>query len=175
MKGIFKSMLPSLDRRRLALLGRFIALHEEDGSALVELGLILSIVGVPLLLGTVYFAVVLVDSIIVANAAQAGAVYAMTSSTNAEDTANITIAGQQDAANSGISVTPTITSSIFFACSTAINGTQYSTQTAATTACTGGTSHPLEFVQVIATATVKPIGLNKSTTLTSTSIMEVEE
>jgi hypothetical protein len=33
----------------------------------------------------------------------------------------------------------------------------------------------LEFVQVIATATVKPIGLNKSTTLTSTSIMEVEE
>jgi Flp pilus assembly protein TadG len=175
MSRILKLALLEFDRRRSALLARCRPLREEDGSALVELGLMLSIVGVPLLLGTVYFAVVLVDSMIVANAAHAAAEYAMTSSTFAEDTANIITAGQQDAANSGLSVTPTITPSIFYACSTAINGTQYSTQTAANTACTGGTNHALEFVQVVATATVKPVGLNKSTTLTSTSIMEVEE
>jgi Flp pilus assembly protein TadG len=132
-------------------------------------------VGVPLLLGTVYFGVVLVDSIIVANAAQAGAEYAMTSSPNAEDNARIIAAGQADAANTGIRVTPTITPSVFFACSSAINGTQYPTQAAATTACPGGASHTLEFTQVTATATVSPIGINKSITLTSTSILEVEE
>jgi Flp pilus assembly protein TadG len=175
MNGILKSMSPGLDRRRLALPARCRPLREEDGSALVELGLFLSIVGVPLLLGTVYFGIVLVDSIVVANAAQAGAEYAMTSATNAEDNSNIIAAGQADAANSGMSVPPTITPSIFYACSSAINGTQYSTQAAATAACTGGVSHTLEFVQVIATATVAPIGLRKSITLSSTSILEVEE
>jgi Flp pilus assembly protein TadG len=161
--------------RGLNLLRRWRPLREEQGSALVEMGLMMSFIGAPLLLSTVYFAVMLVDSIIVANAAHAAAEYAMTSSTFAEDTSNIVAAGQQDAANSGLSVVPTITPTIFYACSTAINGTQYSTQAAATSACTGGSNHPLEFIKVVATATVSPIGLSRSTALTSTSIMEVEE
>jgi Flp pilus assembly pilin Flp len=173
MSKILRSMLLSLHRHRPLLLARCRPLREEDGSALVELGLILSLVGVPLLLSTVYYGMVLVDSIIVANAAHAGAEYAMASATKASDTSGIIAAGQQDASGSGL--TPTITPTVFFVCSTALNGTQYATQTAATSACTGGTNHVLEFVSVVATATVNPIGLSKSTALTNTSIMEVEE
>jgi Flp pilus assembly protein TadG len=142
----------------------------------VELGLMLALVGVPLFLGVVHFAWLLADSIIVANAAHAGAEYAMTSSTFAEDTANIRTAAQQDALAFGTNLT--VTPTIFYACSNAISGTQYTTQAAANTGCTGS-SHALEFIQVVASASVTPPctlpGFASTVTLSSTSIMEVEE
>ncbi|HEV2618504.1 MAG TPA: TadE/TadG family type IV pilus assembly protein [Acidobacteriaceae bacterium] len=148
---------------------------DESGSALVEVALTMSLLGAPLLLATVHFSILLIDSMIVSNAAQAGAEYGMTSATYASDTSYIQTAAQDDA--SGLGAALTVTPTIFYACSNAIGGTQYATQSAANTGCTSG--HALEFLQVAARATVTPIlsvpGLAKSVTLTSTSIMEVEE
>jgi hypothetical protein len=67
----------------------------------------------------------------------------------------------------------------FYACSQSIGGTQYTTQSAASSACTGGSNHSLEFVQVNTSASI-PIpfrvpGLPTSLNLTATSVMEVEE
>jgi len=100
----------------------------------------------------------------------------MISNTFANDTAGIRTAAQSEAADFGtnLSVTPTV----FWACNTAEGGTQYSTASAANTACSGS-SHPLEFIQVVAAATATPPVhfplLPSSYSLSSTSVMEVEE
>jgi Flp pilus assembly protein TadG len=150
-------------------------LRDESGSALIELAVTMSLLGVPLLLATVHFSLLLVDAMIISNAAHAGAEYGMTSATYASDTSYIVTAAQNDA--SGLGTTLNVTPTVFFACSNAIGGTQYTTQSAATTGCTSG--HTLEFVQVVASATVTPAlsvpGLAKTVTLSSTSVMEVEE
>jgi Flp pilus assembly protein TadG len=151
--------------------------REDCGSALIELALALSLVGLPLLLGTIYTGVLLFDEIEISNAAHAGALYGMQSSTFASDSAGITSATQTEAPDlgTGLSVTPTV----FYACSSAIDGTQYSTQSAANTACTGGWNHALEFVQVTATYVATPFasipGMQRTVTLSSVSVMEVEE
>jgi Flp pilus assembly protein TadG len=161
--------------RLLKSLQRCERLRDESGSALIELAFTLAILGVPLLLGTVHFSILLIDSMIVANAAHAGAEYGMVSSTYASDTSYIQAAAQEDA--SGLGTTLTVTPTTFYVCSTAIAGTQYSTQSAASAACTG--SHSLEFLQVLASATVTPVlsfpGFPNSVALSCTSIMEVEE
>ncbi len=163
--------------RLAALAVRCGILREETGSALTELGLMLAYLGVPLLLGGGYFGTLLLDSIEVANAAHAGTEYAMRSSTFAEENTGIIAAAQAEAPRIGSSLT--VTPSIYYVCSTAIGGTQYTTQTAANTACTGGSSHSLEMIQVIATATVTPAttlpGFSRSHAISSTSVMEVEE
>lgn len=150
-------------------------LRDDAGSALIELALTLGILGVPLLMGTVHFSILLIDSIIISNAAHAGAEYGMVSATYASDTSYIQTAAQEDA--SGLGTTLTVTPTVFYVCSTAIAGTQYSTQSAATAACSS--SHALEFLQVVASATVTPVlgfpGFPNSVNLSSTSIMEVEE
>lgn len=151
------------------------ALREEAGAALIELAFIMAFLGLPLFMGTVHFGWLAVDSIIVSNAAHAGAEYAMTSSTFAEDSANVITAAQDDAYGLGGSLT--VTPTVFYVCSTAIGGTQYSTQAAANTACSS--SHSLQFVQVVASIAVTPPckfpGAANTVTLSSTSIMEVEE
>lgn len=150
---------------------------EESGSALVELAVSLALIGIPLLLGTIYVGVLLFDSIEVSNAAHAGTMYGMQSSTYASDSAGMTTAAQSEAPDLGtnLNVTPTT----FYACSSAIDGTQYSTQTAATTACTGGSNHALEFIQVTAAYTATPFariaGFQRTVTISSVSVMEVEE
>jgi Flp pilus assembly protein TadG len=150
-------------------------MRDETGSALVELALTMSLLGVPLLLATVHFSILLMDSMVIANAAHAGAEYGMANSGNANETTYITAAAQEDA--SGLGTTLTVTPTVFYACSAGIGGTQYTTQTAAATACTS--SHALEFVQVVASAAVTPVlsvpGLAKTVTLSSTSVMEVQE
>lgn len=152
-------------------------LDAEDGGALVELAVVLGILGVPLLLATLYTSTLLFDEIEIANAAHAGALYGMQSMGYAADTAGITAAAQNEAADFGTSLT--VTPTIYYACSSAEGGTQYSTQTDATTACTGGLNHPLEFLQVTASGSAKPIasvpGLPSTIALSSTSVMEVEE
>jgi hypothetical protein len=153
------------------------AAAQESGSALIELALSLSLFGLPLLLGTIYTGVLAFDNIEIANAAHAGALYGMQSSTYASDSAGIIAAAQAEAPDFGtaMSVAPVI----FYACSSAIDGTQYSTQTAATTACTGGFNHALEFIQITASYTATPFariaGMQKAVTVSSVSVMEVEE
>ncbi len=176
MKTIRQSVLLHLHRCRCAVLARLSRLRDETGSAVVEMALTLSIIGVPLLLGTAHFSVLLINSIVVENAAHAGAEYGMQSATYAGDTSYIVTAAQDDA---GMGTALTVTPTVFYACSSAIGGTQYSTHAAANTACTGGTNHALEFIQVVASANVTPTaklpGFPNTVTITRTTIMEVEE
>jgi len=164
-------------RRWLAAQARWRVLADEAGNTLIELALVLSLLGVPLLTGTIYFGELLLDSTIVTNAAHAGAEYGMASSTFAEDTSGIATAAQEEA--TGLGVTLSVTPTMYYACSTAIGGTTYSTQAAANTACTGGTNHTLQFIKVATSAIVSPAyafaGLSKSVTLNSVSVQEVEE
>lgn len=152
-------------------------LGDEAGSALIETAIALGLFGIPLMLGTIYTSFLLTNYIDVTDAAHAGALYAMRSSTFAEDTAGIVTATQNDAAHFGSHLT--VTSSIYYVCSDSQDGTQYSTQSDATAACTGATTHPLEFVQVTASVPVTPPtafpGMPKTVTLASSSAMEVEE
>jgi hypothetical protein len=68
---------------------------------------------------------------------------------------------------------------VFYACSAAIDGTQYASQSAASTACTGTGDHALQFVKVTASYAATPFaqipGLQRTVTLTVVSVMEVEE
>lgn len=147
---------------------------------MVEVALTISLLGIPLLLGTSVMATVVYDSIEVANAAHAGALYGMQSLTFASNTAGISTAAQAEASDFGSSLS--VSSSTFYVCSNSIGGTQYTgtnAQANATAACTGGSNHALQFVQVTATITVTPPihcrGLPTSYPLSNTSIMEVEQ
>jgi hypothetical protein len=120
------------------------------------------------------------DSIEISNAANAGAAYGMQSLTFASNTSGMTTAAQNEASDFGaaLSVTPTT----YYACSSAIGGTQYtgaSAQSNANAGCTGTGNHALEFVQVKTSASVTPsihwLGLPSSFTLTGSSVMEVEQ
>jgi len=152
-------------------------LREESGDSLVEIALCISLVGLPLLVGTVELGSMMYGSIEVSNAAHAGAEYGMMSSTFAADSAGIVTAARGEATDfgAGLLVTPTV----YFACSQAVAGTQYTTQTAANAACTGTLNHSLEFVQVSTSTTVTPPircpGLASTYTLVGISVMEVEE
>lgn len=174
-------MSHSIDRLFSALRSRlrevFAYSRNEAGGALVELALILGIFGSPLLLGTVEVASLLYSSIEISNAAHAGVMYGMMSSTYAADTTGITTAAQQDATDFGSNLTAT--PSTYYVCSTDLAGTQYTTQSAANTACTGTGNHSVHFVQVTASAVVTPPvrfpGLPTTMTLSAKSAMEVEE
>jgi len=152
-------------------------LRDRSGSSIIELALIIACVGAPLMLGTAQVGFLVYDSIEISNAAHAGAMFGMMSNANANNSTAITTAAQTEASDFGtnLSVTPTV----YWACSTAESGAQYTTSAAATTACTGSGNHPLEFVQVVvSTSATPPIhfpGLPASYTLGSTSVMEVEE
>jgi Flp pilus assembly protein TadG len=152
-------------------------LHVESGGALVEVALCISLLGVPVLIGTVETGLVLYDSIEMSNAAHAGTAYGMMSSTFAADSAGMIAAAKGEAGD--VSSILTVTPITYYACSQSIAGTQYTTQSAANSACTGSSNHSLEFVQVNTSAAV-PVpfrvrGLPSSFNLTASSVMEVEE
>lgn len=152
-------------------------LRSDAGSALIELAVYLSLIGVPLLIATDYYGTQIIDQIDIDNAAYAGAIYGMRSSTYADDGTGITDAAQADSSIFGSNLT--VTSSAVYACSLNLAGTQYSTPTAATTACTGTNNFVLQLVIVTASASVTPAltvpGLPRSRTLSSRVVMEVEE
>jgi Flp pilus assembly protein TadG len=155
-------------------------LRGERANALIEVAFTFSLLGMPLLIGTADMGFVVYDSEEVSNAAHAGAMYGMQSSTNAANTSGMTTAAQNEATDFGTNLTVTPTS--YYACSSAIGGTQYtgsSAQSNATTACTGGTNHALQFVQVNTSVTVTPpihLPLLPHTfTVTGSSVMEVEQ
>jgi Flp pilus assembly protein TadG len=170
-----QSAAETLAASALRAAGRFF--RERRGSSTIELALILVCLGSPLLLGTAEVGYLVYDSIEISNAAHAGALYGMQSNTNASNSSAITTAAQSEASNFGtnLSVTP----SVFWVCSTAEGGTQYTTSSAATTACTGSGNHPLEYLQVSVSAPATPPihfpGMPATYTLSGSSTMEVEE
>jgi Flp pilus assembly protein TadG len=176
MSSIFDFSLKSLRARLPALSKLGKALGDESGDALIELALVVSLMFSPLLFGTVEMAEIVFDSIEVSNAARAGATWAMTNSTSSSLTSGLTAAAQAEASDFGtnLSVVP----NVYWACSAALAGTQYSTLSAATTACTGTSNHPIELIQVNTSTTVTiPIrcpGLPASITLTGSSVTETE-
>jgi Flp pilus assembly protein TadG len=152
-------------------------LREERGNALVEMALCISLLGMPLLVGTVELGGMIYTSIEVSNAAHSAAMYGMISSTFAANSSGITTAAQNEATDLGSSLA--VTPNVYYACSNAIGGTQYSSQSTANTACNSGTNHTLEFVQVSTSVVVTPPircpGLPASYTLNGSSTMEVQE
>jgi len=156
-------------------------LRSQSGSAMVELAVVVSILGVPLLIGTSQMGLIVYDSIEVSNAAYVGAEYGMQSLTYASDTAQITAAARAEAADfSGTSVT--VTPTIYYACATAMGGTQYTgtnAQSNAVAACTGSDNRAVEFIKVTTSVPVTPVihapGLPATYTLTGSSVMEVEQ
>lgn len=150
--------------------------RDDAGQAVLEMTLLMVLFGVPLMLGTGEFGILIYDSIEVSNAAHAGAMFGMMSMANASNSSEIIAAAQAEAGDFGTNLT--VTPTYYWACSTSLAGTTYSTQTAANAACTGS-SHPLEFVKVATSASVTPLihcpGLPKTVTMNGLSIMEVEE
>jgi Flp pilus assembly protein TadG len=166
-------------RRPWAVVPRWRFLQGESGGALVELALVVALLGVPLLLGTAQMGFLIYDSIEITDAANAGALYGMQSSTSSVDNAGMIAAAQADASDFGtkLSVAPTS----YYVCALAVGGTQYTganAQINAAAACTGTSNHALEFVQVNTSASVTPMihcpGLPQTFKLTGQSAMEVE-
>jgi Flp pilus assembly protein TadG len=160
---------------------RCMGLRDDHGDALIELAVLFSLVGLPLLLGTVQMGFLVYDSVEISNAANAGALYGMQTSGYAASSAGITSAAQAEAADFGTKLT--VTPTTYYACTNAVNGTQYPTssytQAQATAKCTGTGNAALEFIQVLTSASVTPAihcpGLPATYTLTGTSVMEVEQ
>src|SRR5450631_449562 len=73
----------------------------DDGSALIELALVMALLGIPLALGTSEMGSVVYSSIEISEAANAGAWYGMQNSTFAADTAGIAAAAQGEASDFG--------------------------------------------------------------------------
>jgi Flp pilus assembly protein TadG len=149
----------------------------ERGAAALELALVMCIFCPIVLFGTADLASISYDSIEVASAAHAGALYGMQSINDASNTTTIQARAQAEAADFGSNLT--VTPTIFYACSNAINGTQYSLQATATSNCTGSGNHVLEFLQVTTAVTVSaPFHLPSIATsynLHGSAIVEVQE
>jgi Flp pilus assembly protein TadG len=176
MTQTLKNGLQSIFAHVTAVALRCRLLREEHGNALVETAMCLSFLGLPMLVGTVEMGGMTYESVEISSAAHAGASYGMISSTFAADTQGVINAAQGEASDfgTGLSVVPTI----YYACSNSIGGTQYSTQAAATSGCSGS-GHSLEFIRVTTSGTVTPPihcpGLPASYTLVGVSVMEVQE
>jgi hypothetical protein len=103
--------------------------------------------------------------------------YGMVSKNSALLTSQITAAAQAEASDFGANLTATPT--IYYACSAAQGGTQYTVLATANNNCTGASGHTLEFIQVAASVPValpfSCCGIPNSITLRNTSVMEVEE
>jgi Flp pilus assembly protein TadG len=153
-------------------------LRSNSGNAALEFAFAFGIIGTPMMLGTSELAVLIYDSIEVSNSAHAGAMYGMMSSTFAGDAAGIQGAAQADAADFGSNLT--VTPTTYYACSNAVDGTQYSTQSAADAACPANAgNHYLQFVKVVSSVSITPPvqipALPKTWTVSGSSTMEVQE
>jgi Flp pilus assembly protein TadG len=151
-------------------------LRGDSGSALWELALIISFLGVPLLLGTADIATLCYDAIEVQNAANAGAMFAMYSTGDASSTTGIMHNAQNEAPDFGTNLT--VTSSESWLCILNMSAVPYTTQAAATAACTGAGNAPATLVTVQTSATVTlpfPVpGLASSYPLVGNSVQMVQ-
>jgi Flp pilus assembly protein TadG len=153
-------------------------LRESSGGVALEFAFAFSFFGTPIMLGVSQVALMVYDSIELSNCAHAGAMYGMMSSTFAADSTGIQNAAQSDASDFGSNVS--VTPSSYYACSNALDGAQYSTESAASAVCPANASnHYLQFVKVVANMTITPPvhcpGLPSTFTLSRTSVMEVQE
>ncbi len=152
-------------------------LRDEDGGALIEMGLIVALFAAPLLIGTAEVAQIAYDAAEIQDAANAGAACGMTSATLASSASAITAAAQADAPDFGANLT--VTPTTYWVCATNVTGTQYTSQTSATSACSGSGNAPLEFLQVkTSSAVTLPIHfakLGSSYTIQGLSVQEVEQ
>lgn len=153
------------------------------GSALVELALVVSIMGLPLLLGSVDLGTLIYSSIEIENAAHAGAMFGMQGNCCILQTQQMIAAAQNEAADFGANLTVTPTS--YYACSASQAGSTWAgpgnmiDSTSLATAksnCTGASGHVLAFSKVVASAPVRlPFrccGLPASVTLSRASVMQ---
>lgn len=142
---------------------------DEEGQDMVELALVAPIL-ILLFTGIYVLGYYAYYAIEVRNAAHAGAIYAMQSSTTATDTGNITLYSQRDVPEKNITVTP----SNYYVCLGALNGTHY---TAATDAAASCTSYQMMVRVQTSLALDTPLavpGLPASITLSGNSVMEVQ-
>jgi hypothetical protein len=156
------------------------------GSALVELALVVSIMGLPLLLGSVDIATLTYSSIEIENAAHAGAMFGMQGDCCILQTQQMISAAQNEAADFGANLTVTPTS--YYACSASQAGPAWTgagnmidslSLATAKSMCTGASGHVLAFVKVVASAPVhlpfRCCGLPVSINLSRASVMESQE
>lgn len=122
------------------------AARDSSGQALAESALIISVILIPILVGTADLVRVFRASIAVANAARAGAQYAAQSGFAAQDSTGIQNAASAEAPNLTVVATPSYTCS----CS---DGT--ASPTCSNTACPN--SHKEQTVTVTTTASVTPL------------------
>ncbi len=181
-----RRMARFLFRFRLGLPALRRHLQDECGGAFIEVALIVSILGLPLILGSVHIGTVLYDSIEIENAAHAGALYGMQGDCCTLQTAQMIVAAQNEASDLGANLAVTPTS--YYACSAAQAGPVWTSMSGiidatslatAKTNCTGANGHVLAFVKVVASAPV-PLpfhccGLPTSITVTRASVMESEQ
>jgi len=113
----------------------------QSGSALIEFSLSFSVIAM-LGMAAASFGMAIQASIVVADAANAGAVYGANSTYNSVSAAAV----QQVALNAGAGV-PNLTATVTFWCSCSLGGTTVS----CSSAC--GTDQPMYFVQVKTSAT----------------------
>jgi Flp pilus assembly protein TadG len=147
------------------------SLRGAGGGATIELAFAFALLGPPLVLGTMEMGTLIYDSIEVSNAAHAGALYGMVSTSNAANTSQIQTVAQSEASDFGSSliVTPTT----YYACAQAL-GTLYTSPPT----CTGTGNSSVQLIQVATSVSVTPPiqcpGLPTSMTLNGSSTMEVE-
>jgi Flp pilus assembly protein TadG len=159
------------EQRNTRLL-RDLSARTDAGQALVEAALVLPVL-LLMILGALETGSIAYNAIEVANAAEAGALYAAQSRANAANTAGITQAATNDASNV-LSVTATATTTC--ACQSAAG-------TLTTLACTGTTclspSQVVEWVNVVTAAKVTPMfqlpGLPTTLTLNGNATMRVAQ
>lgn len=156
------------------------ALADESGSALLELTLVVALLGMPMLLAVGEMGSLVYASAEIENAAHAGALYGSQSATFASDTAGMISAAQTEASDFGVLLV--VTPLTYYACASAVGGTQYigiNAQANAKAACTGTNNHAVQFVQVSVTLQVTPLircpGLLTTITLNGSSVMEVQQ
>jgi Flp pilus assembly protein TadG len=159
---------------------RLRGLKGERADSLVELAVFFAFLGLPLLAGMGELGLLVYDSIEISNAANAGAMYGMQSQVFAQSSSGIIGAAQAEASDFGTSLS--VVPATYYACSTSLGGTQYTgtnAQSNAKSACTGGSNHALQFIQVGVSVVVTPAvqcpGLPNTFTLTGSAVMEVEQ
>src|ERR1700687_6240036 len=158
------------NRRRSLANYRRSGLAVGSGQSLVELALVLPIL-LLLLVGTIEIGRFAYYSIVVSNAARAGAQYGAQNLTTAADLAGMQTAANNDANISGLTVTPIV--------QRGWTGTAVGLSGACPAALCILPNHPLVYVQVTATRSVSSLfsypGIPANVTLTSTEKMRVAQ
>jgi len=169
-----KPNTPIVCEQRNTRLLRYLTARGEAGQALVEAALVLPFFFL-LILASLETGTIAYNAIEVANAAEAGALFASQSRANAANTTGIQQAATNDASNvlSIVAATPTVTCS----CQSAA-GTLTALSCAATTSCTTP-SQVVEWVNVTTTATINPLfqfpGVPTTLTLHGNATMRVAQ